>query len=49
METLNIQSKRFKQDYSKKNERSEKVAPVTPTKYHPTPADIAMNITAGTK
>jgi hypothetical protein len=28
---------------------TEKVAPVTPTKYHPTPADIAMNMTAGTK
>jgi hypothetical protein len=31
------------------NERSEKVTPVTPTKYHPTPPDIAMNMTAGTK
>jgi hypothetical protein len=28
---------------------TEKVVPVTPTKYHPTPAVIAMNITAGTK
>ena len=41
---------------AEKNERSEKVAPViekvapvTPTKYHPAPAAIAMNITAGTK
>ncbi len=38
---------------AEKNEKvalvTEKVAPVTPTKYHPTPAAIAMNIIAGTK
>ena len=41
---------------AEKNERSEKVAPVTekvapvtPTKYHPTPAAIAMNITGCNK
>jgi hypothetical protein len=31
------------------NARSEKVTPMPPTKYHPSPADIAINMTAGTK